>query len=287
MAFSPNPLSLSVPDPAFESWLRDSGYLDLLDHRTSAAAAAPAPASSSSSSAAAAPSSASDDVVSSITGGFFASLLSRLVTVSSLLTINPFSKLSADDFSGDTPPWTTGFFGACDSYSFPASSQQARMRVHENIKRFARNYATLFIVFFACALYQMPLALVGLLASLALWELFKYCSDRWEFDRHPSARKLVIGIGQCAWCYSVSCLTNEANLVSLLPPTCSDCGSSDVFECPNGTFLCSCGQLFSYAITRWVQETHSLQETFSRKIKTVILDLAMRCISSFGSSDKQ
>ena len=160
MAFSPNPLSLSVPDPAFESWLRDSGYLDLLDHRTSAAAAAPAPASSSSSSAAAAPSSASDDVVSSITGGFFASLLSRLVTVSSLLAINPFSKLSADDFSGDTPPWTTGFFGACDSYSFPASSQQARMRVHENIKRFARNYATLFIVFFACALYGFLLSLL-------------------------------------------------------------------------------------------------------------------------------
>lgn len=25
--------------------------------------------------------------------------------------------------------------------------------------------------------YQIPLALVGLLASLALWELFKYCSD--------------------------------------------------------------------------------------------------------------
>ncbi|CAF2150301.1 unnamed protein product [Brassica rapa subsp. narinosa] len=217
MAFSPNPLSLSVPDPAFESWLRDSGYLDLLDHRTSAAAAAAAvPASSSSSSAAAAPSSASDDVVSSITGGFFASLLSRLLTLSSLLTINPFSKLSADDFSGDTPPWTTGFFGACDSYSFPASSQQARMRVHENIKRFARNYATLFIVFFACALYQMPLALVGLLASLALWELFKYCSDRWEFDRHPSARKLVIGIGQCATAVLLTFLNVQMALFSAL-----------------------------------------------------------------------
>ncbi|KAL0742410.1 hypothetical protein Bca4012_083923 [Brassica carinata] len=45
--------------------------------------------------------------------------------------------------------------------------------------------------------YQMPLALVGLLESLALWELFKYCSDRWKFDHHPSAGKLVIGIGQC------------------------------------------------------------------------------------------
>ncbi|ESQ54517.1 hypothetical protein EUTSA_v10026112mg [Eutrema salsugineum] len=215
MAFSPNPLSLSVPDPAFESWLRDSGYLELLDHRTSAAAAA-ATASTSSSSSAAAPSSSSDDVVSSITSGFFASLLSRLVTLSSLLTINPFSKLSADDFSGDTPPWTTGFFGTCDSYSFPSSSQQARMRVHENIKRFARNYATLFIVFFACALYQMPLALVGLLASLALWELFKYCSDRWKFDRHPSVRKLLIGIGQCATAVLLTFLNVQMALFSAL-----------------------------------------------------------------------
>ncbi|CAH8272824.1 unnamed protein product [Arabidopsis lyrata] len=60
MAFSPNPLSLSVLDPAFESWLRDSSYLELLDHRTSAAAAA-ASSSASVSSSAAATSAASDD----------------------------------------------------------------------------------------------------------------------------------------------------------------------------------------------------------------------------------
>ncbi|CAH2046575.1 unnamed protein product [Thlaspi arvense] len=107
------------------------------------AAATSAFASSSSSDAA--PLSPSDGVVSSITGGFFASLLSRLDNVSSLLAINPFYKLSADDFSGETP-WTTRFFGMCDSYSFPLSSQQARMIVHENIKLFTRNYAMLFIV---------------------------------------------------------------------------------------------------------------------------------------------
>ncbi|CAN8326132.1 unnamed protein product [Cochlearia groenlandica] len=213
MSFSPNPLSLSVPDPAFESWLRDSGYLELLDHRTSVSAAASS-VSASSSSSGAAPSSASDDVVSSITNGLFASLLSQIVTLSSLLTINPFSKLSADDFSGDTPPWTTGFFGTCESYSLPSSSQQAKMRAHENIKRFARNYATLFIVFFACALYQMPLALVGLLASLAIWELFKYCSDRWRFDRNPSARKLLIGIGQCATAVLLTFLNVQMALFS-------------------------------------------------------------------------
>ncbi|MFS8005606.1 hypothetical protein Hanom_Chr13g01239311 [Helianthus anomalus] len=35
MAFSANPLALSVPNPTFESWLRDSGYLEVLDQRTS------------------------------------------------------------------------------------------------------------------------------------------------------------------------------------------------------------------------------------------------------------
>ncbi|CDP00643.1 unnamed protein product [Coffea canephora] len=35
MVFSSNPLALSVPDLAFESWLRDKGYLEILDQRTS------------------------------------------------------------------------------------------------------------------------------------------------------------------------------------------------------------------------------------------------------------
>ncbi|CAN8230296.1 unnamed protein product [Cochlearia groenlandica] len=30
----------------------------------------------------------------------------------------------------------------------------------------------------------MPLALAGLLVSFAIWEPFKYCSDRWSFDHH-------------------------------------------------------------------------------------------------------
>ncbi|CAA7022006.1 unnamed protein product [Microthlaspi erraticum] len=39
-------------------------------------------------------------------------------------------------------------------------------------------------------------SLMGLLASLALWEMFKYCSDIWRFDRHPCVRKLLIVFGQ-------------------------------------------------------------------------------------------
>ncbi|XP_023632572.1 PRA1 family protein H-like isoform X2 [Capsella rubella] len=93
MAFSPNPLSLSASDPAFEPWLRDSGCLELLDHRTSAAAS------------------------------------------------------SSNDSRGTT-----------------LCSASSSSLVH---------------------------------SSLALWELFKFCSDIWKFDHHPSMRKFSIGIGQC------------------------------------------------------------------------------------------
>lgn len=134
MGFSANPLSLTVPDSVLESLLQDSGYLDLLDHRTSDVSSM-SPSSSSSSATEAKPPTA------------------QLVAVFSLVTVNPFSKLSADDFAGETPPWTTRFFGDSDSYSFPSSSHEARNRVHENVKRFARNYATLLILFFTYELY--------------------------------------------------------------------------------------------------------------------------------------
>ncbi|CAN6850568.1 unnamed protein product [Brassica oleracea] len=176
MSFSPNPLSLTVPDSVLES-----GYHDLLDHRISAVS--PMLPSSSSSATEAKPPTA---------------LSTQLVAVFSLLTINPFSKLSADDFSGDTLTWTTSFFGDSDSYSFPSSSHEARNRVHENVKRFARNYVTLFILFFTYELFEMPLALLGFVTSYAFWELFKFCVDRWESNRHPLIRKILIRVALCA-----------------------------------------------------------------------------------------
>ncbi|XP_061358216.1 PRA1 family protein H [Gastrolobium bilobum] len=182
MVFSSNPLALSVPEPAFEKWLRDTGYLEILDHRTSSAAAAAA-------STTADPNSSPIPV---------SGLFSRLVTLLSLLTLNPFAKLTADDFSGDTPSWSRSFFGFCGSYSFPSSPSQARFRVHENIKRYARNYAYLFILFFACALYKMPLALVGLISCLALWDFFKFSSDKWGLDQYPLTRQCLLRIAQCA-----------------------------------------------------------------------------------------
>ncbi|WJX68391.1 hypothetical protein P8452_52764 [Trifolium repens] len=182
MVFSSNPLALSVPEPAFESWLRDTGYLEIIDQRTSDAADAIAATTTVNSS----------PLVPAT------SISSKLLTVLSFITLNPFAKLTADDFSADTPSWSRSFVGSYSSYSFPSSPSQARFRVHENVKRYARNYAYLFIVFFASALYKMPFALVGLISCLALWDFFKFCSDRWVLDQHPMIRQCLLRIAQCA-----------------------------------------------------------------------------------------
>ncbi|XP_030511906.1 PRA1 family protein H [Rhodamnia argentea] len=225
MAFKANPFSLTVPEHAFESWLRDSGYLEVLDQRSSSLAAATAADTSSS----------GNDAASDPYGpGFFASVFSGLGTLLSLVTLNPLSKLTTDDLSGETPSWTHGFIGSCDSYSFPSSPTQARLRVHENVKRFARNYATLFILFLACALYQMPFALIGLLSSLALWDFLKFSSDKWGLDQRPAIRQCLVRTAQivtaliliwcnvqmalfCALCVSYAALMLHAAFRKLTP----------------------------------------------------------------------
>ncbi|XP_038898448.1 PRA1 family protein H [Benincasa hispida] len=191
MSFSPNPLSLSVPDAAFDSWLRDSGYLEILDQRTSDLHR------HSSAPAAAAPTRPTPAAAAPLATGFFISLFSRMGTLLSIFTLNPFAKLSAADFSGPTPSWTSGFVGFFESYSFPSSPAQARLRVHENAKRYARNYASLFVLFFVCTLYQMPLALLGLISCLALWDVVKFCGDRWGLDKYPVLWQCLVRIAQC------------------------------------------------------------------------------------------
>lgn len=209
MAFASNPLSLSVPEPAFESWLRDSGYLELLDHRTtelhrlnssSSSSAATTTATTTTLPNSCSTSATPTTTVTAIAYVLIMSLVSSLSTIFSLFTLNPFSKLTAADFSHhNAASWTAaGFLGSADSYSFPSSPTQARMRVHENVKRFARNYATLLILFFACALYQMPLALVGLLSCLAIWEVFRLCDERWAFERFATIRQVLVRVAQCA-----------------------------------------------------------------------------------------
>ncbi|KAJ9153565.1 hypothetical protein P3X46_026992 [Hevea brasiliensis] len=206
MAFSTNPLALSVPDNAFESWLRDSGYLEILDQRSFSTTTNTTTASATS----------STPITTTITGGIFVSLFSHILALLSLFTINPLSKLTTDDFSGQTPSWTRAFFGDCGSYSFPSGSDQTRLRVQENLKRYARNYASLFILFFACTLYQMPLALIGLISSLALWDIFKFCSDRWEWDQYSVIRQVFVRTAQCATAVILICLNVQMALFCAL-----------------------------------------------------------------------
>ncbi|KAI7747217.1 hypothetical protein M8C21_001495 [Ambrosia artemisiifolia] len=219
MAFTANPLALSVPDPTFESWLRDSGYLELLDQRTSDLHRISTTTTTNSTTTTTNPPSVTADVSSNSFS--FSNILNQIGILLSIVTINPFSKLTNEDFSLDTPPWTLGFVGYYYSYSFPSSRSQARMRVTENVKRYCRNYFTLFILFFACSLfnnslclcsyiadkcvdmitlsvYQIPIALAGLVSSLALWELFAYCGKRWGLDNHPVTRECLLRLVQCA-----------------------------------------------------------------------------------------
>ncbi|GKC40788.1 PRA1 family protein H-like protein [Tanacetum coccineum] len=194
MSFSSNPLSLSVPDPNFETWLRDSGYLEILDQRTSDLHRISATGNSSNPNSTTTP----PTNTTTVTTSFLLSVFNHIGILLSLVTINPFSKLTNEDFAGDTPPWTLGFIGYSDSYSFPKSRNQGAIRVTENNKRYCRNYATLFILFFACSLYQRPIALVGLVSSLALWDLFAYCGSRWGLDEYPVTRECLLRLLQCA-----------------------------------------------------------------------------------------
>ncbi|KAK9152832.1 hypothetical protein Sjap_000312 [Stephania japonica] len=205
MTFSANPLSLSVPEPAFESWLRDSGYLEILDDRTAALDRRSSAAANNTSSTAASTSSSRYTTTTTTTRSVLSVVFAHLTTLLSLFTLNPFAKLSAEDFSGDTPSWTAAFIGDSGSYSVPSSPAQARLRVHENVKRYARNYSTLFIVFFACSLYQIPVALLGSISSLVLWDLFRLGCEKWGLDGYPSSRQLLIRLVQCATAVVLYC----------------------------------------------------------------------------------
>ncbi|XP_062194140.1 PRA1 family protein H [Phragmites australis] len=189
-SFKPNPLSLSVPDPALDRWLRESGYLDLLDSTTTASAAT-ASAPSTTSAAATNPSSA----------GVAAAVLAFARTLASLLALNPFARLSAADLAAPTPSWSLAFLGppGAASYSWPPTPTQARLRVQENVRRYARNYAALSILVFACCLYRMPMALLGMLASVAVWEGVRYCRDQWGLTtRAPGLGQALLHCAQIA-----------------------------------------------------------------------------------------
>ncbi|URD74776.1 PRA1 family [Musa troglodytarum] len=195
MAFASNPLSLSVSEPAFEAWLRDTGYLEILDDR--AASADHSPSSSSSSSVPDPPLRPRTSAPAAGRSGLAARAFSSMRTLASLFTLNPFAKLTPEDLSGGTPSWTLEFIGVAGSYSWPAGSAQARMRVQENVRRYVRNYALLSVIVFACTLYKMPVSLLGLIACLVLWEFVRFCSDKWQLEeRSPGLRQAFVHIAQ-------------------------------------------------------------------------------------------
>ncbi|TVU10908.1 hypothetical protein EJB05_44463, partial [Eragrostis curvula] len=75
----------------------------------------------------------------------------------------------------------------------------ARLRVQENVRRYARNYAALSILVFACCLYRMPMALLGMLASVAVWEGVRYCRDQWGLTtRAPGIAQALLHCAQIA-----------------------------------------------------------------------------------------
>lgn len=59
--------------------------------------------------------------------------------------------------------------------------------------------------------YQMPLALVGLISSLALWDFFKFCSDKWNWDWHPVIRQVLVRIAQCGEFSNISSLNQNGS----------------------------------------------------------------------------
>ncbi|KAJ4791840.1 PRA1 family protein [Rhynchospora pubera] len=196
MSFAPNPLSLTVSDPAFESWLRDSGHLYTLD-------TLPASSSSSSSSSSSAPSaspspSSSNKPIPTSTStsqsrlSFF---LSSLRTLATLISNNPLAKLQVADLAGPTPSWTRDFIGGPGEYSWPVESPQARLRVQENVRRYAKNYMFLSLLFFTCCLYRIPISLLGLVACLGIWEGVRFCIKSWEMEeKYPVLRQVMVNV---------------------------------------------------------------------------------------------
>ena len=43
----------------------------------------------------------------------------------------------------------------------------------------------------------MPLALLGLVSCLALWDIVKFCGDRWGLDKYPVVWQCLVRIAQC------------------------------------------------------------------------------------------
>lgn len=97
--------------------------------------------------------------------------------------VNPFAELTLDDLCRPPAPWTADFWdcgtGPWDSYSWPLTVPQVKLRMQENLKRYCGNYLILALVIFLCFLYRMPVAIAGLVALLGIWECIRmYVTSR-------------------------------------------------------------------------------------------------------------
>ncbi|CAK9198878.1 unnamed protein product [Sphagnum jensenii] len=155
MAFERNPLSLSLPQAAFEKWLRDSGYLEILDRCVLDHARIAGQGS--------------------------------LAALSKVIKINPFVNLTVEDLLQKPVSWTGEFFdcglGPWETFSWPRTITQVKLRMEENVKRYTGNYLILVLIIFLCFLYKMPLAFVGVASIVSLWDTLRKASDEWGLER--------------------------------------------------------------------------------------------------------
>ncbi|KAJ9537663.1 hypothetical protein OSB04_030396, partial [Centaurea solstitialis] len=217
MAFAANPLALSVPDPIFESWLRDSGYLEVLDQRTSDLHRI--------STAAAATHHHHNRRFQLHNHRSAFRRQYRIFPIGIVilhrnhtLSIHTKSVLEAHErrllwrYSVVDPRVlrllrlvfisVVSFASSYESYGErQAILSQLRYAVHRLLRLLsccfvAANVLVLFCCCY-CVRYQIPIALVGLVSSLALWDLFAYWGKRWGLDDYPIARECLLRLLQC------------------------------------------------------------------------------------------
>ncbi|RVW79331.1 hypothetical protein CK203_040860 [Vitis vinifera] len=217
MAFSSNPLSLSVPDAAFETWLRDTGYLEVVDRRTSDLHRLSSGGDSSSTTA------------SIPSNSFFLS--------QSCPTSEPYSPSSLSTPSPSSPPMTSPAHPLLDPrfrgflrllflsvVVVPGSPKGPRERqalcselrdsVHYLLRLFIENLGKrkemvgLNLVFIVVLVFKEREVEKNEVsdAHCSSWvdfkfgtlDLLRFCSDKWRVDRYPVVRQALIHTVQCA-----------------------------------------------------------------------------------------
>ncbi|KAH7431811.1 hypothetical protein KP509_08G067700 [Ceratopteris richardii] len=163
MAFVANPLSLSIPPANFEAWLRDAGHLEALDK----VAIDPPRASRSA-------------FLSSIIG----------------LVVNPFGNVTVEDLCRPPLRWTGEFWdcgnGLSESYGFPLSSAQWKLRMGDNVKKYMGNYIRLFGVILACFLYKLPYTLCGIILVVLMWEGIRMLLNHFKLGRDSLIHQVLV-----------------------------------------------------------------------------------------------